>query len=195
WAHIRHLALRNQIAPTHLNSINSSLRCHRVHQPLAYKRRLVAPWRSIRCCGRLVGQSIMSGDAIRWHTVRPRQHASGPLCDSRPVRADVRALIVKKRIIDCKYSTVRVNRRADAMMLLARMIACDEILSAIFDPLYGSGKPKRGQTNQHIFRIDFATDTETATNMTLIQMYRRWSTVEQTRKHVAVCMRPLCSSV
>ena len=54
------------------------------------------------------------------------------------MRAHVSALIVKEFGVDGEDFSLCVDRSLDGVMLLARVIAGDEVLAAIRDPFYGT---------------------------------------------------------
>src|SRR5690348_18107690 len=73
----------------------------------------------------------MSADPVVRQPVRSRKHAARRVHDSCAMRADVGALVVEELVIDPEQASVPVDRGADPMMLLARVVGSHQMLAAI----------------------------------------------------------------
>ena len=78
----------------------------------------------------------MADRAIGRHAIRARQDAAGHVHDARRMGADIGALVVKIAVVDGEDATLVVDRGADAMELLARMIGGDQMLAPVLDPFH-----------------------------------------------------------
>jgi len=74
--------------------------------------------------------------AIGRHAVGARQHRRREVRHRGGMGAYVAALVVKELVVDAEDMAVAVDRRADMMGLLARMVGGDQVLAAILDPFY-----------------------------------------------------------
>ena len=132
----RHFGFVDQIAAAHLDAVDTELRGDGVEQALAHERALVAPRRAIGRGRRLVGQPVMSGHLVVRDAIGPRQHAGGEVDDAGAVRAHIGALVVEEHVVDAEDVAVGIDRGADLVALLARMVGGDEMLVAVLDPLH-----------------------------------------------------------
>jgi hypothetical protein len=107
----------------------------------------------------------MSDRAVGGHPVRSRQNPGRHIHHARSVRAHIGALIGEIAIIDREDHTAGIDRSADSMHLLARMIGCDQVLAAVLDPFHRPVEALGGDADQHILGIKFATDAEPTADM------------------------------
>ncbi len=78
----------------------------------------------------------MADGAIGRHAIGPRQDARRHVHDARRVGAHISALVVEIAIVDGEDDAVVVDRGADLVQLLARMIGGDQMLAAVLDPFH-----------------------------------------------------------
>ena len=74
---------------------------------------------------------------------------------------------MKIAIVDGEDAALAVDRGADAMELLARMIGGDQMLAPVLDPFHRPAQAHGGDADQHVFRIELAADAEAAADMRL----------------------------
>ena len=65
---------------------------------------------------------------------------------------------------------LRVDRGADAVDLVARMVGGDEMLAPVLDPLDRPAEAERGERHEHVLRVELAADAEAAADMALVEM-------------------------
>ncbi len=138
-ARIGHLGGGDRVAPPDLDAVDLELLCDRVDQPLAHESGLVAAGRAIGRGRRFVGQPEMADRPIGRHPIRPRQDARRHVHDARRVGAHISALVVEIAVVDGEDDAVSVDRGADLVQLLARMIGRDQMLAAVLDPFHRAG--------------------------------------------------------
>ena len=68
---------------------------------------------------------------------------------------------------------VLVDRGAQLVALLARMVGGDEMLVPVLDPFDRPAEPQRGEADQHVLGIELAAHAEAAADMALEQMDAR----------------------
>ena len=90
---------------------------------------------------------------------------------------------------------VLVNRHRDVMRLLARLIARDEILAPILDPLDRPTELDRGEAHQQVLRVQLAAHAEAAANVPLEKVDAGGIPLKHSRKDIAVGVRPLGRAV
>ncbi len=191
----RHLLFGDGVAPPHVVGIDAELHRDRVDQPLAHERRLVAAGRPIRRRRRLVGQAEMPQGAVGGNTIGAGQDAGRHVHDTGRVGTHIGALVVEVAIVDCEDRAVGLDRRANAMQLLARVIGGDQVLAPVLDPLHGPAEPHRGDADQHVLRIELAADAEAAADMGLEHMDRGRRDAEHAREQLANAMGHLGRAV
>ena len=107
--------------------------------------------------------------------------------------ADIGALVVPERVLDAEQQAVRIDRRADAVALLARVVGGKQVLPAVLDPLDRPAEPQRRQADQVVLGVELAAHPEPAPDMALVELHRRRGAAERPGELVAVEMRPLGS--
>ena len=65
-----------------------------------------------------------------------------------------------------------VDRGADLVHLLARMIGRDQVLAAVLDPFHRTAESLGGDADQNVLRIKLAANAEAAADMGLVDMDR-----------------------
>ncbi len=129
-----HRGALDQVASPQRDAVEAEPVGDRVHQALAHEGAFVAPGRAIGAGRRLVGQPDMAGRAIGGNLVGPGQHAGGQVGDRRGVGADIGALVDPELVVEPEHEAGRVDRGADAMELVARMVGGQQMLLAVLDP-------------------------------------------------------------
>jgi hypothetical protein len=150
---IGHLLGGDRVAAPHLVGVRAEPDGDGIDQPLAHEGRLVTPGRAIggrRC---LVGQAEVADRAVSGHAVRSGEDSRCHMHDARGVGAHIGALVVKITVVDCEDAAFAVDRRANAMELLARVVGSDQVLAPVLDPLHRPVEPHGGDADQHILRI------------------------------------------
>ena len=107
------------------------------------------------------------------------------------MRAHIGALVVEEFIVDRQDMSLFVDRGADAVALLARVIGGDQMLAPVLDPFHRPAKPQRGRANQHVLGIKLSTNSETSADMALVQMHTGRAASEHAGELVAVPVRHL----
>ena len=131
----------------------------------------------------------MPGSPISRHVIGPRQHAGGEVDDAGAVGAHIGALVVEEIIVDGEDVPVLVDRGAQLVALLARMIGGDEMLVAVLDPFDRPREPQRREADQHVFRIELAAHAEAAADMAFEQMDGGERPAENLGKLLAIAVR------
>src|SRR5260221_5761063 len=167
---VRHGALTNEIALANLYGVDADLRGNRVHQPLADKGGFVGAGRAIRATGRFVCEANVADGTISRHAIRPWQHCGGEIRHSRGVRAHISAVVVKEFVFDSKDVALRIDRSADAMILLARMIGGDQMFAAVLYPFDWTFEFQRCGTYQNVFGINLAANAEPAAHVAFVEV-------------------------
>ena len=112
----------------------------------------------------------MAGDAIGGDDVGPRQHGGGEVRHGGGMGADIGALVGEEDVVEGEDEAARVDRGADAVDLVARVVGGDEVLAAVLDPLDRPAEPERAERREHILRVDLAADAEAAADMALVEV-------------------------
>jgi hypothetical protein len=112
----------------------------------------------------------MADRAIGRHPIRPRQDPGRHVNDARRVRAHIGALIVEIAIVDGENDAIGVERGADLVYLLARMIGGDQVFAAILEPFHRAMESLGGDADQDIFRVKLAAHAEAAADMRFMDM-------------------------
>ena len=81
------------------------------------------------------------------------------------------------------------------MMLLARMIGCDQMLAPVLDPFDRTLELQRGGTDQNIFGINFAANAESAADMTFVELNGIVFAPQHLRDRIAIPVRHLGGTV
>ena len=115
--------------------------------------------------------------------------------DARRVGAHIGALVVEIEVVDRQDAAVAVDRGADAVQLLARMIGGDQVLAPVLDPFHRAAEPHGGDADQHVLGIELATDAEAAAHMRLVHVDRRRRQAEHAREQLAIAVRHLGGAV
>ena len=166
-----------------------------IQQPLAHKGALIAAGGAVGAAGGLVGEFYVPDGAVGWHAVGAGQHRRGKIRHRGGVGAHISALIVKEFVVDGEDAPVAVDGGADVVGLLARMVGGDQVLAAVLDPFHRTPQPQRRDTNKHVFRIEFAADSESAADMAFEQIDAGRRTPQHSRNLIAVPVRHLGGAV
>ena len=188
---VGHFGDGDQIAAPDLDTIDPNLRCDRVEQSLANEGAFEPPRRAIGAARRLVGQPDVANGAIGRHAIGPGQHGGGQVRHRSGVGAHVGALVMKEFVVNAEDASLGIDRRADAMLLLPRMIGGDQVLTAVLDPFHRPAKPQRRRADQDILGIKLAADAEAAADMALVKMNPRRREPEHPGDLIAIPVRHL----
>ena len=131
----------------------------------------------------------MADGAIGRHAIGAGQHGGGEVGHGGGVRAHVSAVVVEKFVIDCKDLAVRIDGRADLVVLLARVIGRDQMFAPVLDPFDRPAEFQRGGANQNVLRINLAADAEAAADMAFEQLDGFAFSPKHLRERIAVPMR------
>ena len=115
----------------------------------------------------------MADRPIGRHAIGPGQHGGGEIGHGGGVGAHVAALVVEEFVVDGENAAFRIDRGADLVPLLARMIGGDQMLAPVLDPFHRPAEPQRGEADQHVLGIELAADAEAAADMAFEQMHGR----------------------
>ena len=182
----------DQIAPTHFDPGKTKFSGNCIHQLLADKIGLVAargPISRGRC---LVSKTEKSVHAKMGQSIWARKNAAGGIGNSRTVRPDIRSLVMEEVIVDGKQAAFRIDRGANSVPLLARMICGDHVFAPVLQPFYRASKPHRRHQDEDVFRIDLAADTETTADMPFVKMDPGRAATEHARQRFrGSCGAPL----
>ena len=160
------------IAPADFDAVHAELRGDGVDQPLAHEGGLVAAGRAIGRRRRLVGEAEMADRAVGRHPIGAGQNARRHVHDSCGMRAHIGALVVEIEVVDGEDDAVGIDRGADLVQLLARMIGGDQMLAAVLDPFHRAIEFFCGDADQHVLGIKLAADAEAAADMGFVDMDR-----------------------
>ena len=137
----------------------------------------------------------MADGPIGRHAIRARQHGGGEIGHRGRVGAHVAALVVEEFVVDGENVALRVDRGADLVVLLARVIGGDQVLAPVLDPFHRPVEPQRGEADQHVLGIKLAANAEAAADMALEQMHARGIAAQHAGDIVAVPVRHLGCAV
>ena len=151
---IGHRALGDQVAPANFYLVDADLRSDRIEQPLTDKGALVTTWRAIGAARRFVRQPDMTAGAVGRQSVWAWKHRGGKIRDRRSMRAHIGAIIVEELVIDGENAALVIDRSANFVCLLARVVGRDQVLAAILDPLDRLTELQRCRTDQKVFGIE-----------------------------------------
>ena len=112
----------------------------------------------------------MAGDPIGRDDIGPGEHRGGEVGHGRGVGADIGALVGEEFVVDREDEAARIDRGADVVDLVARVVRGDEMLAPVLDPLDRPAEAKRAERDQHVLGIDLAADAEAAADMALVEM-------------------------
>jgi hypothetical protein len=115
--------------------------------------------------------------------------------DARGVSAHIGALVVKIAVVDGEDAAFAVDRRANAMELLAGVIGGDQMLAPVLDPLHRPAEPHGDDADQHVLRIELATDAEAAAHVRFVHVNRGGREAEHAREQIAIAVRHLGGTV
>ena len=73
-------------------------------------------------------------------------------------------------VVDGEDDAVGIDRGADLVQLLARVIGRDQMFAPVFDPFHRAIEFFGGDADQHVFGIKLAADAEAAADMGLVDM-------------------------
>ena len=192
---IRHFVDGDGVAAAHVVGIDAEPGGNRIDQPLAHERRLVAAGRAISRRRSLVGQTKMTDRPIGRHPIRAGQNARGHVHDARGMGPHIGALVMKVEVVDRQDASIGIDRRADAVELLARMIGGDEMLAPVLDPFHRPAETHGGDADQDILGIELAANAEAAAHMRFVHVDRGGRALEHARQQVAIAMRDLGGAV
>src|SRR4051794_27449597 len=193
--HVRHLGRADEIAPAHLDRIDPEPGGDGVHQPAAHERAFESARGAVGGARRLVGQPHARQCLIGRYLVAAGEHVHGAVRHVDAMGADIGALVVQNLILDSEDETVVVDRDAGKMALLAPLIGAHQMLAPVLNPFHRPAKPHGGDQYQHVLRIEFAADAETAADMAFVHVQRRWAAFEHAAQGFAIAMGNFCSAV
>ena len=170
---VGHFGVADGVAPADFDAVDAELGGDGVDQPLAHEGGLVAAGRAIGRGRRLVGEAEVADRAIGRHPIRAGQDARRHVHDSCGMGAHIGALVVEINVVDGEDDAVGIDRGADLVQLLARMIGRDQMLAAVLDPFHRAIEVYRGDADQHVLGIKLAADAEAAADVGFVDMDRR----------------------
>ena len=88
-----------------------------------------------------------------------------------------------------------VDRGADLVPLLARVIGGDQMLAPVLDPFHRPAEPQRGEADQYVLGIKLAANTEAAADMPFEQMHTGGIATQHAGDVVAIPVRDLGGAV
>ncbi len=168
---IGHLGLGDQVASAHLDAVDAETHRDGVEQALARERALEAAGRPIGATRRLVGEAHVANHAIGRDVIRAGQHARGEIRHGGGVGAHIAALVVEELVFDPEDAPFGIDRGAQLVALLARVVGRDQMLAPILDPLDRAVEPQRRDADQHVLGVELAPDAEAAADVSLIEMH------------------------
>ena len=137
----------------------------------------------------------MPDRAIGRHPVGPGKNAGRHVHDARGMGAHIGALVVEVEIVDREDAALAVDRRTNAVELLARMIGGDQMLAPVLDPFHRPAEPHGRDADQHVLRIKLAADAEAAAHVGFVHVDRRGRKPEHAREQLAIAVRHLGGAV
>ena len=133
----------------------------------------------------------MTDRPISRHPIRARQHRGGKIGHGGRMGADIAALVVEELVVKGENTALGVDRGANLMALLPRMIGGDQMLAPVLDPLHRAAEPQRGKADQHVLGIKLAANAEAAADMALEQMHAGGIASQHAGDVVAIPVRHL----
>ncbi len=88
-----------------------------------------------------------------------------------------------------------VDRGADLVQLLARVIGGDQMLAPVLDPFHRAIELFGGDADQNVLGIKLAADAEAAADMGLVNMHRTRRDAEHARQQFLIAVRHLGGAV
>ena len=102
------------------------------------------------------------------------------------MRADIGALVEIELVGKTEDPPLRVHGGAREMMLLPRVVGCDEMLTPVFDPLHRSAEPLAGDAEQEVLGIEFPRMPKPPADMAFVEWTVRSRPIAKARQGVAV---------
>src|SRR5207247_4093201 len=90
---------------------------------------------------------------------------------------------------------LRIDRGADAMLLLTRVVRRDQMLAAVLDPFHRPPESQCRRTDEHILGIELTAHPEAAADVALVELHRSGRAAEHAGDLVAVPVRHLGGAV
>ena len=109
--------------------------------------------------------------------------------------AHIAALVVEEFVVDGENGALGIDRGADLVTLLARVIGCDQVLAPVLDPFHRPSEPQRGEADQHVLGVELAADAEAAADMAFEQVHSRGAATEHARDAGAIPVRHLGGAI
>ena len=162
---VRHLGLRQQVAPAELDPIEAELGRGDVEQPLTKEVGFVAPRPAVGSRWRLVGHHQRDVDADMGDAIGAGEHLREIARGGRAVGADVGALIGPGVAAQRPDRAIRVAGDLQLAFGIAGMIGGAEVFAAILDPFHRPAGEARRERDQKIFRIEFAARAEASADV------------------------------
>ncbi len=157
------LRRRTSIGSSPSRSATASISRSRTKLPL------VAAGRAVGRRRRLVGQAEMADRADRPGRGRARAACRRHLGDARAVGAHIGALVEKELVLQAEHAPFGIDRGADVVALLARMVGRHQCSRR--SSIHLTGRPSRSaaSADQNILGIELAANAEAAADMALVQ--------------------------
>jgi hypothetical protein len=133
----------------------------------------------------------MRAGAVRRNDVRPGQHGGGEIGDRHAVGAHIAALVGEDLVLEPEDEAARIDRRAQPVDLIARLVRRHQVLVAVLDPLHRALELQRGMAHEDVLGVELAAHAEAAADMALDEVHHVARPVEHARHLVAVVMRHL----
>ena len=102
---------------------------------------------------------------------------------------------MEELIVDAENAAVFVDRRFDLVALLARMVGGDQVFAPVFNPFDRLLEVQRRGADQHVFRVHFAADAETAADVALMELNLVGRAPEHQRETIPVPVRDFGGAV
>ena len=84
--------------------------------------------------------------------------------------ADIGALIGPELVVDAEDEALRIDRGADLVDLIARMVGREKVLAPVLDPLDRAPEAQRREARQDILGVELAANAEAAADVALVEM-------------------------
>ena len=105
--------------------------------------------------------------------------------------ADIGALVGEDFSFQPEHEAARIDRGAQPVDLVARVVRRDQVLEAVFGPFHRALQAQRRLADEHVLRIELAAHAEAAADMPLDQVHHVGGQIQHARHLVAVVVRHL----
>ena len=151
---VRHRVRRNEVPAAYFGPVDIELLRNPVEQTLHCKRGLRMPGTPHRRCRNLVRQRDLHIHHASRHHISHRQRLGG-VGRKVDAAARIRSVVVNDLTAYPKYLAVGIGRDFDFPILVTFLGSSDEMLTAILDPFHRPFQDHRGDTERHVFWIEY----------------------------------------